>query len=84
MCKSLVLYIVNGRCGLDYRDVGMLTWSNSSVVDFAISTPDFFNDVIGFQIRNVEELLSHIHCPIDFCFYLSSKRQMSLIKNQNY
>ena len=51
MCKSLGLYIMNGRCGLD-RDVGMLTCKNSSVVDYAISTPDLFNDVIGFQIRD--------------------------------
>ena len=36
---------MNGRCGLD-RDIGMLTCKNSSVVDYALSTPDLFIDVI--------------------------------------
>ena len=81
MCKSLGLYIMNGRCGLD-RDVGKLTCKNSSVVDYAISTPDLFNDVIGFQIRDFEELLSDIHCPMELCFDFNSKSKMPLINSK--
>ena len=81
MCKSLGLYIMNGRCGLD-RDVGMLTCKNSSLVDYAISTPDLFNDVIGFQFRDFEELLSDIHCPIELCFDFNVNSKMPLINSK--
>ena len=52
MRKSLGLYIKwqNGLYimnGLD-RDEGMLACKNASVVDYAISTADLFNDVIVF------------------------------------
>ena len=29
--------------------------------------------MIGFQIRDFEELLSDIHCPIELCFDFNSK-----------
>ena len=53
----------------------MLTCKNSSVVDYVIFTPDLFNDVIGFQIRD-------IHCPIELCFDCNSKSKMSHINSK--
>ena len=38
--------------------------------------------MIGFQIRDFEELLSDIHCPIELCFDFNSKSKMPLINSK--
>ena len=52
------------------------------LIDMCKSTHDLFNDVIGFQIRDFEELLSDIHCPIELCFDFNSKSRMPLINSK--
>ena len=42
LCRGNNLFIVNGRIGDDYLESGRLTCRNSSVVDYYICSPCFF------------------------------------------
>ena len=69
-CKSMQLFICNGRVGSD-MNVGDLTCKNASIVDYVIITHDMFNYLYSFHILNFNELYSDVHCPINIVFKIS-------------
>lgn len=62
LCRSLELFIVNGRVGND-KNVGISTCSNS-VIDYAIVSPTLFRSIIDFNVLPFDPILSDIHKPI--------------------
>lgn len=59
-CKTLGLYIMNGRVGKD-QYVGALTCKNSSVVDYAIGAASFISMVYDFEILEFDQMYSDVH-----------------------
>ena len=55
LCRGNNLFIVNGRIGDDYLESGRLTCRNSSVVDYYICSPCFFEYFCNFKV--VDSLL---------------------------
>lgn len=62
-CKSLDLYIVNGRISNDQL-VGAVTTSKNTLIDYAIVSPMLFKCISYFNIENFDPILSDIHCPV--------------------
>ena len=63
-CKSLDLYIVNGRISND-QYVGAVTTSKNTLINlYAIVSPLFFKCISYFNIANFDPILSDIHCPV--------------------
>ena len=63
MCKDLDLCILNGRIGND-KDVGLTTYDNKSVIDYALCTPDLFHNIVDFSVDTFDRLYSDKHNPI--------------------
>ena len=63
LCKSVNIYILNGRTGQD-KYTGRFTSKNSSVVDFIIVSPEVTSMISDFAVQDIEVLFSHIHCPV--------------------
>ena len=55
LCRGNNLFIVHGRIGDDYPESGRLTCRNSSVVDYYICSPCFFEYFCNFKV--VDSLL---------------------------
>ena len=70
-CKSMQLFICNGRVGSD-MNVGDLTCKNASIVDYVLISYDIFDYVNSFHILDFNELYSDVHCPIKMVFKISS------------
>ena len=69
-CKSMQLFICNGRVGSD-MNVGDLTCKNASIVDYVIMSSDMFKNLMYFHILDFNELYSDVHCPINIVFDIS-------------
>ena len=84
MCKHLDLYIVNGRCG-DDKDVGKTTSKNISTVDNCIVTKDIFDKIEQFQVKEFDDMLSDIHCPLHLSLvsYTTSEPQENTSETVN-
>ena len=70
LCRSLDVHIVNGRFG-DDLNTGKMTCDNSSVIDYAIASPEFLPKVSNFHVDIFDKLLSDKHNPI--CLSLKFK-----------
>ena len=76
-CKQTGLRIMNGRVGNDYG-VGRYTFvghRGSSVVDYVLARPDFFNFVKHFEVQEPNILSDH--CVIEFSFDLGCCQQQN-------
>ena len=60
LCKTVGLHIMNGRCGLD-RGTGKLTCADSSTIDYAVASPQLFDNISDFCIYDFDALLSDKH-----------------------
>ena len=60
LCKSLYMFIVNGRMGNDAQ-VGRPTCRNVSVVDYFICTPRLFSTIVNFEVEDFNHMLSGVH-----------------------
>ena len=66
MCKSLQLYIANGRkVGDPFGNLTCFQWNGSSVVDYLISSMDIFDQIPFFKVGEYLPLLSN-HTPLYF------------------
>ena len=63
LCKTLEVFIVNGRLGED-ANRGKLTCNNVSLVDYFICSPSIFPIVSNFEVLDFDPLLSDIHCAV--------------------
>ena len=63
LCKTLEVFIVNGRLGED-ANRGKLTCNNVSLVDYFICSPLIFSTVSNFEVLDFNPLLSDIHCAV--------------------
>jgi hypothetical protein len=61
-CKSLDLYIVNGRISND-QYVEAVT-SKNTLIDYAVVSPLLFKCISYFNIANFDPISSDIHCPV--------------------
>ena len=52
LCKSLNMYIANGRCGND-KDVGSPTSKGISTVDYVVVTESLLNKIVHFFNRTI-------------------------------
>lgn len=75
MCKSLDMYIVNGRIGKD-REIGCLTFNETSTIDYAVVSPELFPKVNNFEVDVVDKFLSDKHSPICITFNFDEISQM--------
>ena len=67
MCKSLDLCIANGRkVGDPFGNYTCIKWNGNSVVDYLLTSKNFFNQVLTFKVGQYEPLLSD-HCPLKYC-----------------
>ena len=84
MCEHLDLYIVNGRCG-DDKDVGKTTSKNISTVDYCIVTKDIFDKIEQFQVKEFDDMLSDILCPLHLSLvsYTTSEPQKNTSETVN-
>ena len=55
---------MNGRIGDDYLESGRLTCRNSSVVDYYICSPCFFEYFCNFIVVDFSCLYSDVHSPL--------------------
>lgn len=62
-CKSLDVHIVNGRIGDDYR-CGRFTCADSSLIDYAIASPELFVKIKNISVDLFDKFLSDKHNPI--------------------
>jgi hypothetical protein len=67
LCKSVGLYILNGRVGSD-KGVGNTTCKDASVVDYVIGSAGIFHHVKSFQVLSFNSMLSDCHNPIQIKF----------------
>ena len=66
MCKSLELYIANGRkLGDPYGNFTCFKWNGNSVVDYLLSSESIFKKVSSFKVGDLLPSLSD-HSPIIF------------------
>ena len=63
LCKTLEVFIVNGRLGED-ANRGKLTCNNVSLIDYFICSPLIFPNVSNFDVLDFDPLLSDIHCAV--------------------
>ena len=69
LCKSLNMYIANGRCGND-KDVGSPTSKGISTVDYVVVTESLLNKIVHFLIEPFDPMFSDIHSPVAFTLYI--------------
>lgn len=60
ICKNNNLSILNGRYGHD-KDVGAMTFRETSLIDYALVSGKTFNVLFDFQITEVDRLFSDGH-----------------------
>ena len=58
-----MLYILNGRVGLDCNQ-GKLTCKDASVVDYILASPYFFPFIVNFCVDDFNRALSDSHCAL--------------------
>ena len=63
LCKSLDMFIVNGRVGSD-TPIGGATCKNVSVIDYAICTPNVFTCMNDFYVNDFAPMLSDVHFAV--------------------
>ena len=63
LCKSLGIYIVNGRISED-KYIGSVTTSKNTLIDYVIVSPSLFSHISYFNVANFDPILSDIHCPV--------------------
>ena len=82
-CKQTGFRIMNGRVGNDYG-IGRYTFvghRGSSVVDYVLSRPEFFNFVKQFEVQGPNILSDH--CLIEFSFEFGLCQQQN-DQTENY
>ena len=82
LCKTLEVFIVNGRLGED-ANRGKLTCNNVSLVDYFICSPLIFPTVSNFEVLDFDPLLSDIHCAVTLTlkYKCSNPRNVDLDKD---
>ena len=82
LCKTLEVFIVNGRLGED-ANRGELTCNNVSLVDYFICSPLIFPTVSNFEVLDFDPLLSDIHCAVTLTlkYKCSNPRNVDLDKD---
>lgn len=91
MCKSLNLYIVNGRVGGD-AGIGRVTCKDASLVDYVLAKPDLFKSLSNFNVHHFDSMLSDAHNAIHFSLAVKThsnpvscqkKQATNVIENSN-
>ena len=82
LCKTLEIFIVNGRLGED-ANRGKLTCNNVSLVDYFICSPSIFPTASDFEVLDFDPLLSDIHCAVTLTlkYKCSNPRNVDLDKD---
>jgi hypothetical protein len=84
LCRGNNLFIVNSRIGDDYLESGRLTCRNSSVVDYYICSPCFFEyfcnfKVVDFSLQSSSKILPDLFLPASILFLFRSIFSVSKI-----
>jgi exonuclease III len=88
MCKSLNLYILNGRVGSD-KGVGHVTCRDASLVDYVIASADMFEIVKTFEVLPFDPMVSDCHNPVTLSFNVSnnslhgSNNKLNIVPDRN-
>ena len=82
LCKTLEVFIVNGKLGED-ANRGKLTCNNVSLVDYFICSLLIFPTVSDFEVLDFDPLLSDLHCVITLTlkYKCSNPRNVDLDKD---
>ncbi|MCW4343918.1 MAG: reverse transcriptase family protein [Candidatus Thiodiazotropha endolucinida] len=81
LCKSNNLCILNGRCG-DDKNVGNLTFRNTSVIDYTIVSAETLLYVENFCVSELDTLFSDGHTLLTTKFKFQG-RQLYATENQS-
>ena len=72
MCKSLELYIANGRkLGDPFGSYTCLKWNGNSVVDYLLTSHEIFDQVPTFKVGQFQPMLSD-HCPLFYTLEINN------------
>ncbi|MCG7875884.1 MAG: reverse transcriptase family protein [Candidatus Thiodiazotropha endolucinida] len=74
ICKNNNLFILNGRYGHD-RNVGEMTFRNTSVIDYALVSSKTLSILSDFQILEVDRLFSDGHSLLKVDISMTYKKQ---------
>ena len=61
--------------------IGKLTFKNSNVVDYVISSVDFFKHIVNFSICEFSKLFSDVHSPISLSLKCENKDEIMVTEN---
>ena len=75
-CKVQNLCIVNGRVGRD-KNVGKFTTKNETMIDYCLTSPQFFQEINEFEVEEFNPILSDVHCV------LSLEIKSHIFENEN-
>ncbi|CAC5395008.1 unnamed protein product [Mytilus coruscus] len=77
LCKSLELFIANGRLGKD-SGIGALTCKEATVVDYCILSPELFTHVCEFKILPFDAMISDVHNGVHIEFLSTNKPNVGI------
>ncbi|CAC5414121.1 unnamed protein product [Mytilus coruscus] len=80
LCKSLELFIANGRLGKD-SGIGALTCKEATVVDYCILSPELFTHVCEFKILPFDAMISDVHNGVHIEFMSTNKPNVGIQVN---
>ncbi|CAC5384686.1 unnamed protein product [Mytilus coruscus] len=80
LCKSLELFIANGRLGKD-SGIGALTCKETTVVDYCILSPELFTHVCEFKILPFDAMISDVHNGVHIEFMSTNKPNVGIQVN---
>ena len=86
VCRAADIKIVNGRFGNDHK-IGNFTChkpNGSSVVDYFIVSPDLFDNVLNFNVGQMDILFSDVHSPITLSLNILKKSVSTPPNNPNH
>ena len=86
VCRSADIKIVNGRFASNHK-IGNFTChkpNGSSVVDYFIVSPDLFNNIVNFNVGQMDILFSDVHSPITLSLNILKKSGSTPPYNPNH
>ena len=82
ICKTQLIYIVNGRVDRD-KDIGRPTCKDVSVVDYIVAAPYIFPFISKFHIDDFNRVLSDAHCALFLDLEIDIPEHSSETQNSN-
>ena len=83
LCKSLSLFIYNGRIGEDGMHGAVTNIKANTIVDYCVSDTELIPFIKNFKVCDFDPLVSDLHCPLSISFYRRTKRVHETSNNKD-